>query len=85
MSFTSISPRECFLGPNTNTASHLGPGTYDYLPVGDNTALLKKRLQSRNAGGFNSHEIKTSASHIPSLFTPGPGVYNLKQKSNFAT
>ena len=62
MSFTSISPREFFLGPNTNTASHLGPGTYDYLPVGDNTALLKKRLQSRNAGGFNSHEIKTSAS-----------------------
>jgi hypothetical protein len=55
MSFTSVSDRDSFLFKTPNTGAHLGPGSYDYQPVGDHTALLKKRLQSRNAGAFNSH------------------------------
>jgi len=43
MSFTSISERTpLFYSPNT--ASHLGPGTYDFLPAGDKTAYLKQKL-----------------------------------------
>jgi len=77
MSFTSVSQRDPFLFKPSNTEPHLGPGTYDFLPKGDHTALLKKRLQSRNAVPFNSQQPK-SASYIPGGFVPGPGLYTIK-------
>lgn len=83
MSFTSVSERDSFLFKTPNTGAHLGPGTYDFEPKGEHTALLKKRLQSRNAAPFNSHQPR-SASYIPGGFTPGPGLYTNKQKSSFA-
>lgn len=85
MSFVGLSDRDSFLTPQPNTGPHLGPGCYDYQPKGDNTEMLKKRLQSRNRGAFMSHEVKTSASHIPGGYTPGPGLYNGKQKLSFAS
>ena len=78
MSFTALSDRASFLTPEPRTGPHLGPGSYDYQIKGDNTEMLKKRLQSRNRGAFMSHEPKTSASHIPGGYNPGTGLYNVK-------
>ena len=65
MSFTAIKGRDSkFLTPDPNTPANLGPGSYDFLPAGDKTEQLKKRLQSRNAGAFMSHELKKTDSHI---------------------
>jgi len=77
MSFTSVSQRDPFLFKGVLGFWGLGPGTYDFLPKGDHTALLKKRLQSRNAVPFNSQQPK-SASYIPGGFVPGPGLYTIK-------
>ena len=39
MSTIPVTDRELF--PRPNLPGHLGPGTYDFLPVGDKTELLK--------------------------------------------
>ena len=73
MSTIPVSERNLFAAPNL--PSHLGPGSYDYLPAGDKTELLKKRLRSKKAGSFDSHAPKT-LSYITSNYRPGPGFYN---------
>lgn len=73
MSTIPVSERNLFAAPNL--PSHLGPGSYDYLPVGDKTELLKKRLRSKKAGSFDSHAPKT-LSYITTNYRPGPGFYN---------
>jgi hypothetical protein len=82
MSFTTVSERTPNIFSGSNTASHLGPGSYNYLPVGDISAQLKKKIQSRNAGGFNSHSARDS-SYIPVTYTPGPGLYSTKPSVAF--
>ena len=77
MSFTTVSERMPSLWPGSSTPSNLGPGSYNYLPSGELSDQLKKRIQSRNAGGFNSHGVKDS-SYIHVNYTPGPGLYSTK-------
>lgn len=84
MSFTTVSDRESFLFVKPNTGAHLGPGCYDFNPVGESTNQLKKRIESRNRGGFMSHQPKNCDAHIPGGYVPGPGLYNHKNASNFS-
>jgi len=73
MSTIPVTERNLFPAPNL--PSHLSPGSYDYLPVGDKTELLKKRLRSKKAGTFDSLAPKTN-SYITANYRPGPGFYN---------
>jgi len=73
MSTIPVTDRNLF--PPPNLPGHLGPGTYDFLPVGDKTELLKKRLRSKKAGQFDSLAPK-SHSYITVDYRPGPGFYN---------
>lgn len=57
MSTIPVSERNLF--PTPNLPSHLGPGSYDFLPAGDKTEYLKNKLRSRKAGSFNSIEPKS--------------------------
>lgn len=84
MAFSSISERGSYFTPQPTTGPNLGPGAYDFVPKGEMSDYLKKKLQSRNPGAFNSHEVKSCSSYLKGGYTPGPGLYSLKQRSVFS-